>query len=291
MPIEEHTVFNKPDIGTTLWRYMDLPKFVNLLTSQSLWLTNAEVLSKDDPHEVSLSTAQFRHRQWSKLEDVPDPKLTDIVKHYGSRGDGGEYSAFKAFMMEQEQLHLYTQYWRRSYYIGCWHGASHESLAMWKIYAAPGPGVAVISNSARMTESLSQDDRKLYLGAVNYFDERTEQIDWSNAFNIVLSKRQSFSFEQEVRLVYWDFEDMQDPVDMESWSDETMRFESVNTDTRPVSPGVAIDCNLEALIEKVVISPFAPPWYRSTIESLRDQLGLKFPIESSNLLDPPPTVS
>ncbi len=51
MPIIGHPSFDRPPVTARLWRYTDLPKFVELLTSARLWLTNMEVLATDDPYE------------------------------------------------------------------------------------------------------------------------------------------------------------------------------------------------------------------------------------------------
>jgi hypothetical protein len=240
---------------------MDLPKFVALLTSQSLWLTNAEILSADDPHEGTLSTLQFAHRRWTSIDAVPQPTREQIVQHYGRLTGGSPQAAFRAFVMQQEQLGIFTQFWRRNYYVSCWHAADYESVAMWKIYGAPGPGVAIVSNGARLEASLANNSPDLYLGSVRYFDERSEHIDWSNAFNTIMAKRLSFSYEKEVRLVHHDISDMHDPLVHNSWNDETMRFDEIVDDDRPLKSGLEVECDISILVGNVIVSPLAPPWY------------------------------
>lgn len=291
MAIESHPSFSMPLVSTPLWRYIDLPKFVSLLITQKIWLSSAEVLALDDPHEASLSTTQFGHRSWQSLDDVPRDTRNHILREFGPRDHQWPLSAFRSYMRQQESIHLYCQFWRRYYFVNCWHAASHESVAMWKIYASPGPGLAVISNGARLSEAFSNCEEPLYLGEVKYFDESREQLDLSNFFNAVLAKRQSFAFEKEVRLVHAEGGHRHDPADFESWNDETMRFDTLVPDQRPMIPGIAITCDLTTLIDHIVISPYAPSWYLDTIRSLRDRLGFQFEIKVSQLMTPPQTAT
>ncbi|ABS13871.1 MULTISPECIES: DUF2971 domain-containing protein [Pseudomonadota] len=290
MPISHHPSFNRPKASTPLWRYTDLSKFVDLITSRQLWLTNAEILSSDDPYEGWPGPIRFPHRLWKKLEDVPEPLRRQIIDIYG-RGEGNtEDSAFASWVMLEEQSCMYTQFGRRNYYMNCWHAALHESIAMWKIYASPGAGVAIVSNGARLESALAMTSQVLNLGAVRYEDPNVLQIGASNSFDTLMVKRVSYSYEQEVRLVYWDTEDMHNPLPEFSWNKETMRFDNIVEDNRPINPGVSLKCDIDTLIERVLISPFAPSWYREMIDRLKKQLGFEFPVFSSNLLATPPLV-
>jgi hypothetical protein len=66
-----------------------------------------------------------------------------------------------------------------------------------------------------------------------------------------------------------------------------MRFDDLVEDPRPLKQGIALVCDIDVLIERLVVSPFAPPWYAAMIERLRDRLGYKFPVEVSRLLTSP----
>lgn len=287
MAVESHPSFASPSSTSLMWRYIDLPKFTSLLISRELWLTNAETLALDDPHEASLSTAQFGHRKWLRPEDVPPNLLKQIAAQFGPKAAASPIEAFNNYMKMQEQIHLDAQFGRKRYFMNCWHSAQGESVAMWKIYASPGPGLAIVSNSAKISESLRNNDQICYLGHVRYFDEEREEVDFSNGFNMVLSKRKSFSFEKEVRLVHWDTTNSRSPVDFDSWSEKILRFERLFPNEWPATPGLSLNCDVGTLIERVVISPYAPKWYVGIIEGLRDKFGFQFPVEVSKLMQAP----
>lgn len=290
MPVENHPSFDRPPVSMPLWRYTDIPKFIELLTSGSLWLTNAEVLAQDDPFEGMLGPLQFPHRMWRTVENVPEPLRRQILASRGRGPETTDEQAFRGWFMGEEQRCIMTHSGRRDYYVSCWHASLHESAAMWRIYGSPGAGVAIVTNGARLETALAANDCDAYLGAVKYRDPNHFEIGTPNGFDPMMIKSVSYSYEQEVRLVHWDTEDIHDALENFNWNDETMRFEDLIADSRPLRPGVSLRCEVDILIERVIVSPFAPPWYGPMIERLRDKLGCSFPVHTSKLLSAPPII-
>ena len=288
MPFTNHPSFDRPAISTRLWRYTDLAKFFELLTSRRLWLTNAEILAEEDPYEGSPGPLQFPHRLWKSIDEVPDTLKAQIVEIYGK--DCSAEQAFMGwFMLCEQECHM-NRSTRRNYYVNCWHAGQSESAAMWKIYGSPGAGVAIVSNGGRIESALAAEAKQLNLGAVQYEDPNTFQIGYRNGFDTLMIKRNSYAYEHEVRLVYWDTNDMHDSLANFAWNEKHMRFDDIIEDHRPINPGINLACDIDVLIERVVVSPFAPSWYMGMIERLRDHLNFKFPISNSVLLTGPTVV-
>jgi hypothetical protein len=288
MPISDQPSFDRPPAPIPLWRYTDLPKFVELLTSGTLWLTNAEVLARDDPYEGLPGAIQFPHRMWRAIDEVPERLRRQILAMCSRGTDGTPEAAFRAWFMTEEQRCIMTRSGRREFYVSCWHAAKHESAAMWKIYGSPGAGVAIVTNGARLESALAGNSEDLNLGAVRYQDPSAVQIGTGNAFDTLMIKRASYAYEQEVRLVHWDTSECHDALEKFSWNDETLRFDDLIEDLRPLRPGMSLSCEIDVLIERVIVSPSAPSWYGPMIERLRDRLGYSFPVHSSKLLSAPP---
>lgn len=287
MPIGDHPSFNRPPVTTPLWRYTDLPKFLELLTSGTLWLTNAEVLARDDPYEGLPGPVQFPHRMWRTIEEVPEPLRRQILAMRSRGSDGTPEAIFRSWFMGEEQRCIMSRSGRRDYYISCWHAANHESAAMWKIYGSPGAGVAIVTNGGRLESALAGNSEDLNLGAVRYQDPAVFQIGTANAYDTLMIKRASYAYEQEVRLVHWHTGEFHDALENFSWNEETMRFDDLIEDVRPLRSGMSLACEIDVLIERVIVSPFAPPWYSQMIERLRDRLGCRFPVQDSKLLSGP----
>ena len=287
MPMSDHPSFDRPPVTTRLWRYTDMAKFIELLTSGTLWLTNAEVLARDDPHEGLTGAVLFPHRMWRSIEEVPEMLRRQILAKRSRGPDLSPETAFRNWFMLEEQGCIMTLTGRREYYVNCWHAAPNESAAMWKVYGAPGAGIAVITNGGRLESALSANTEDLNLGAVRYRDPSAFDIGRSNAFDAIMAKRDNYAFENEVRLVHWHTGRSHDALANFSWNEERMRFDDLIEDPRPLQPGMALQCEIEVLVERVVISPFAPPWYGQMIERLRDKLGYQFPVHASKLLAGP----
>lgn len=289
MPLGDHPSFNRPPVTTRLWRYTDLPKFIDLITSGQLWLTSAELLAKNDPYEGLPGAVRFPHRMWQTIHDVPEQLRVQILNIYGAGADTPD-AAFKAWFMIEEQRCIMEQSSRRDYFVSCWHAAEHESVGMWKVYASPGGGVAIVSNGARLETALARNEQQFYLGAVEYRDPSAVEIGAANAFDSVMIKRSSFDYEREVRLVHWHTGDFHDAVANFAWNDERMRFDDLIDDPRPLTPGMSVECDLSTLIERVVVSPFAPSWYVPMLNRVRERLGHRFVVQKSKLLDAPPVI-
>jgi len=287
LPVVQHPVFNRPLVSTKLWRYTDIPKFIDLLTSKQLWLSNLEILAKDDPYEGAPGALQFPHRTWKSITETPDILKRQIIDIYGDKSSNSPEEAFRTWFMLQEQQYIYEASWRRQYFVNCWHASSHESVAMWKIYGSPGSGVAIVTNGARIETALSSNEQVLYLGEVKYEEPDVVDFGRSNSFQSVIVKRVNYRYEHEVRLVYYNTDDMHDPLEKFSWNEEIMRFDDIIEDIRPISPGISLQCDVDVLIERVIISPEAPRWYLPMIERLRDSFGFKFPVEISKIFTAP----
>lgn len=291
MPLEEHASFNRPPITTRLWRYMDVPKFVEMLTSGQLWLTSAEILARDDPYAGLPGPLRFPHRAWKRIDDIPPGFRQKIFDHgRRSKPDATPDDAFMGWLQIAEQRCIMDASSRPDYFINCWHAAKHESAAMWKVYAAPGAGVVIVSNGGRIATAIADEERRTYLGAVQYMEPDVIQIGLPNGFDAYVLKRSSYAYEQEVRLVHWDPSNYHDALENAMWNEETRRYDGLIEDARPLRPGVSLDCDINVLIEAVLISPYAPPWYQATIERLRDRLGHSFPVVPSGLIQSPFTV-
>jgi|GEM_PF-5756504 len=109
----------------------------------------------------------------------------------------------------------------------------------------------------------------------------------SNVFETITKKRESYKYEQEVRLVYWSTSDLHDALVNNEWNEAIMRFDNLVDDARPIRAGISLKCDLDALIECVIVSPFAPPWFVEMIMRLRDQLGCSFSVKQSMILNAP----
>lgn len=110
----KHPSFQQPlHAGVKVWRYMDLAKFVSLLSSASLFFCRADCLG--DPFEGTITPQMLealmsQSKELEKIKPLDVPPMVDQLRDAYRRG-------------------------RLSTFVNCWHMNDHESAAMWRLYS------------------------------------------------------------------------------------------------------------------------------------------------------------
>jgi len=118
MPLKEHPHFQTPaDPSAFLWRYVDLPKFLSMLSSGTVFFARADLLG--DPFEGSWPRPNVEGREFRyKAILPPDADAVDVAKAKSN----------------------FTKKWREVTFVSCWHLSPYESVAMWQLYTARNAG-------------------------------------------------------------------------------------------------------------------------------------------------------
>jgi len=166
--IEEHPEFRSPPANTRLWRYMDLTKFVSMISSGCLYFPRADLLGDEWEGYVRPRDALC----------ITDGIVVVNTENYATN----IYSAM-----------------RKICYVSCWHKNSGESAAMWKLYLKSNEGIAIQTTAKRLRDSLANARESIILASVTYTDYVARSPLLHTAFGQFLSKRLSFEHEREVR--------------------------------------------------------------------------------------------
>jgi len=245
---EDHPSFpNRPHDDETVWRYMDLFRYLSLLQSSSLHFARADQMR--DNWEGS----------YGQLNIVRRPEIY-----------GDSYEERTELENERREWHLLSAY------LNCWHLSDIESAAMWDIYQREGRGVAVRSTWGRLKSSLTTEGW-VRGGKVSYVDYQSVFIDENNAFTPFMHKRESFRHEQEVRLLHlrgYNNEHFR----------STGRGEARD---EPGPPVLALDVDISVLIESVYVAPDAPEWVHGVVSDVTAQYGHTYPVRQSDLARDP----
>lgn len=160
----EDPFFEAPqNINATLWRYMDLTRFVALLEDSALFFSAPE--NFEDPYEGSLSQANrtsrsFVHSRTGQIIQSSD--ASDRVKVV----------------------------------VSCWYAAQHESAAMWSLYAKSTDAIAICTTYKKLRQLLPPVTR---LGLVRYVNYKKAWIPEDRPLHRFMHKRLSFQHEHELR--------------------------------------------------------------------------------------------
>ena len=148
----------------------------------------------------------------------------------------------------------------RSALINCWTKSGHESALMWEAYAGV-EGIAVRTSFRDLREAIrSVAEPPVTFGQVEYVDyvhQGVPRFGWAPLFH----KRIEYRGEEEVRAL----------LPGPPWEDSI-------TDPRrpeiPLDPDVAeqrgryVPVDLDLLVNEVVVSPHAAPWFAEVVKSV-----------------------
>lgn len=274
---------------TVIWKYMDFSKFMALLTSSSLWFARLDKNWAVDPTEGRIPQAQ-----WQSLIDRMS--LTNFAPVY----EGESSVQFGGFPKEgmkrvpedilkarhldmQRNLHEAAIY---NSYVTCWNVADHESYHMWKLYCGHHNGVAIKSTVGQLIDSLGVDRNYTILGgAVEYLDyENQVPRRTHNLLTHVFCKSLPFLFEKEFRLCLHDHGSCNDVIDKDV--PHSFDTESIKQVLKNYKPGYNVGLDLDTLIEEVVVSPEADPWFIDLLATMLENTRV-LGEAVSNLADKP----
>ena len=145
-------------------------------------------------------------------------------------------------------------------------------MAMWHLYGGGYQGVAVRSRfgllDAELPEKFDTANREVsvFLGPVKYVDylSETEQIPQDkNVYGPFMCKGLAYQHESEVRAIF--------------------------TSSMAGDPclGYVVPVDLPSLVEEIVVSPLAPPWFAEVVEQSCSDTGHSFEIKESVMRVPP----
>lgn len=226
-----------------VWRYMDLPRFIGLLQSKSLYLARADTL--EDPFEG-------HGTQMNRLRD--EATIAEVLSYPDSNQAAGD-SLRRLFRNSVQTL-------RQSMYVSCWCSGDTEKDTMWKAYG--GDGVVVQSTYDKLRENLPgigpNHERSTYIGCVRYLDYHgSDWIPQGYVFFPFIHKRKEFEEEKEVRIIYFGLgQQIEDS-------------------------GISIPIEISKVIDDVRIYPGAPVWIREILTNIIRKYGLELDVSASRL--------
>ena len=249
-----------PGDDTTLWRYMSLEKFANILATQSLFFTRAhkfeDTFEGHVPRQIMSiyrsAVSAYEEEQFGKISHSPTLKSARDLRKYVM--------------------------------CSCWYQGEHESMAMWDKYHIRNSGIVIKTTLENLKNSLP-DKPDVFIGEMQYLDDhnRIDVIENVSIPNLLhqpyFFKGKPYEYENEVRLMI-DFFSLVEYM-MALGVTDTTQFSDLG------EMGMPLEISVEKLIGEVIISPYADEWVRDTVTSIVKQYKLQFPVNRSRLLDSP----
>lgn len=216
LPQSSFIIPSDPDIK--LWRYLDFTKFVSMLEKRAIFFVFADSLN--DLFEGSISAINKSLR----------PSLFEK----------------KFFDNNISRIEL-----RSRVAINSWHVNTHESAAMWKLYAQTNEAVCIQSTYSNLRNALPQIFK---ISEMNYVDYTSSYIPEYHPLAPFVFKRKSFEHEHELRAI----------VDMEEADPELYELIGIE----PSQYGVYKAVNINNLIQSVYVAPESPDWFYELVKNV-----------------------
>lgn len=264
-----------PEDGATLWRYMSLEKFVNMLETKSLFFSRADKF--EDPFEGFIPSALVESYRDSIKRVILDENFTEVLIKISENS-------------------------RKYVMCNCWHQNEAESMAMWEKYHMRYSGVAIKTTMQDLKKSF-RDKPNVFIGEIEYSyyntygdhhirlhpngslsseakSDLSSNTKWT--YFPYFHKRVAFEHEHEVRIV----------IDVEPYVRDYLKGLPLETILKTEFPdicdvGISLEVDVNTLIDEVVTSPYTEDWVTETVIALVHRYGYDFDVNSSKLLDDP----
>lgn len=167
------TITADPDVrqNAVLRRYMDLPKLLDLLHTNSLYFRRADGFS-------------------DRLEGALFPSLRKSMDDAYSKN---------------ERAICADDYYRRARlgnYVSCWTIGARDNMALWQLYGGVRTSIAVTTTVDRLVACGFFWNRSMHLHKVKYVDHRRVQNYVIGPYSDVLQfKSDAYKFERELRVI------------------------------------------------------------------------------------------
>jgi len=266
---EKHPELIIPEDETILWRYMDFTKFVSILSKRELFFASPTLFNDQLEGSVTRLTLKNRVSNTRKFIDK-------IVGE--TNGDPVTEAIWDAITEKSsKETSKSIQANKRTLFFSCWHMNSYESAAMWDLYlASKGAGIAIRTSLESFKLSFSDTRERIWMGAIQYYDQHTDEISTPDALTPFFYKRKSYGHEQELRAVTRMLDENGKAIKPSTES---------NIGTLP--RGIYIKTKLETLIEEIYVAPTAPDWFFEMVESVLKVYRLDKKVMRSSLDDAP----
>lgn len=295
MPFIESAQLSPPlNLNATIWRYMDLAKFLSLIDKSALYFVRVDQLANQDPYEgfytninaqIGDTKSPAHIQMWQSHVAEMEAKKNLMISGKIMSNKEAEQWLDEQLIKSKENIdklakdHNYlittVKSLREKTFVNSWHIQEHESAAMWNQYSKNSEGIAIESTYKNLIYSFNNCHKlNINVGTVKYIDYQKEIIQITHPHSPYLHKRMSFEHEKELRALILNPQ----PTDYTT-------YENINMYTNIM--GIHAQVDLEVLIKRIFVAPTAPNWTLELIKSLVKKYELKKDVVRSDLASTP----
>lgn len=340
-----------------VFRYLDYPKFLNLITSNEITFVKPCMFEDGDDCDIPeftkiqeetapllkfLRTKRVVENINTFIEtignkpthDEPEnifmyifiqiynavifnlgninAEISNLIRNYTQKLTEAyvneDYDKISNILLEIEECESFVnrnikEFYRNNTFVSCWHISDTESDAMWKIYSNKN-GIAIKTNIGKLEKYLdfSTVEKEGYEAIMNhiiYEDKNKLFDDVNNKMGSELIptgkddpsyfffiKKHCYSYENELRLLFF-----KRPSSINLNKDNSLNYmhklEEIDSINQKNIFNIKINTDLTKFIDEIIVSPFAPDYYLTTLHCLFEKMNmpdLKNKIRKSNMI-------
>ena len=229
-----------------IWRYMDLAKFISLLSNKALYFANPNQFR--DPYEFDLPKSHYQaldemSENWKKRQ------LQEFEEKVPNFKNTPQYDQIFQTMNKMLSTEELNESIKEKFGVSCWHINDYENEALWKIYTNQGQGIAIETTDIKLKESFITT-KNIHCDKVRY-EDFDAPIEKGHMHYGGFIKRKAFEYEKEYRAM-------------------------VMLDEADYGEGCLVETNLDILIQKVHISPLMPNYFVDAIKYICEKELINF---------------
>jgi len=268
MAYKEHPEFVPPSTpSATIWRYMDLAKFLSLIDKSALFFVRMDKLTTQDPFEGFYTNVNVQ---------ADNIQFSDMTEEWREQTKIRDEQLFRMIVESNKRMREFVKANRETTFVNSWHTQEYESAAMWNLYVRSHEGIAIESSYERLVASLSNyEEFEVFIGMMKYIDYQRDFIPLANTLSPFMYKRKSFEHEKELRALIW----------TPQHGKNVMGNPALNKFRDQI--GIYVPVNIEKLISRIFVAPTAPHWMLELLESLVKKYGLEMNVIQSDLASTP----
>lgn len=255
-----------------LWHYFSLPKFLGCIQSKKMWFGRPSLFV--DPFESKTNQATKAHQIQVAMRQLIDEYNAAILdkeiefvavnaywaKYLSQSADGmlleTKFTTFDdvpsgLLSLAENRLDSINN----SLLINCWHQNENESDAMWGLYSDRVFGITITSTEESIRKAFDENKVSLNVTPIEYHDLHSNDKVFDSL--PVAYKHEAFEHEKECRVYLSGY-----PLPL----DEN---------------GVSLPVKVDTLIDRIVLAPECPPWFKETVVWAVKSAGLNIEVEDS----------
>ncbi len=251
-----------------IWRYMDIIKFVDLISNKKIYFSSISEFNDIDPHDSKLPV----------MDRIQFNYLYEFVSSIEQRTGRGSNTYYC-------NLDKCIEYLRQFIGINCWFISDYENYSMWKTYSDIRFGIAIRTTIEDLKKSLVNNDQDTILfGEISYdtkgkADDIADTIQ-KNIYYPFFTKRKEYINENELRIIMSKSKSFKidflknHKVTAAVYAEELVnylclvaeQYDEIKNNKKKINNYLSVD--IKTLIKEVHIAPNAPEYFIEVVNSI-----------------------